>query len=70
MLAELSHRRIQASRANVKSLEGNWRQELIFELQQEIAMCDNYQRWVTECDPQLQKNLHAFAAATQTGGFS
>jgi hypothetical protein len=34
-LAELSHPRIQASRAEIaKSLEDNWRQELIFVLQQ------------------------------------
>jgi transposase len=33
-LAELSHPRIQASREEIaKSLEGNWRQELIFVLQ-------------------------------------
>ncbi|MGA2099007.1 MAG: transposase [Candidatus Acidiferrum sp.] len=41
-LAELSHPRIQASREEIaKSLEGNWRQELIFVLQQEIEMYDN-----------------------------
>jgi len=60
-LAELSHPRIQASRAEIaKSLEGNWRQELIFVLQQEIEMYDTYQRRVTEFDQQLQKHLHAF----------
>lgn len=36
-LAELSHPRIQASRAEIaKGLEGNWRQELVFVLQQEL----------------------------------
>jgi transposase len=61
--AELSHPRIQASRAEIaKSLEGNWRQELIFVLQQEIEMSDTYQRRVAECDQELQKqHLHAFA---------
>jgi transposase len=40
-LAELSHPRIQASRGQIaESLEGNWRQELIFVLQQEIEMYD------------------------------
>jgi transposase len=50
-LAELSHPRIQASRGEIaKSLEGNWRQELIFVLQQELEMYDTYQRRVAECD--------------------
>jgi transposase len=61
-LAELSHPRIQASRGEIaKSLEGNWRQELIFVLQQEIEMYDTYQRRVAECDQELQKHLRAFA---------
>ncbi len=61
-LAELSHPRIQASRGEIaKSLEGNWRQELIFVLQQEMEMYDTYQRRVAECDQELQKHLRAFA---------
>jgi len=61
-LAELSHPRIQASRAEIaKSLEGHWRQELIFVLQQEMEMYDTYQRRVAECDQELQKHLRVFA---------
>ena len=61
-LAELSHPRIQASRAEIaKSLEGTWRPELIFVLQQELEMYDTYQRRIAECDQQLQKHLAAFA---------
>jgi len=61
-LAELSHPRIQASRAEIaKSLEGTWRSELIFVLQQELEMYDTYQRRIAECDQQLQKHLAAFA---------
>ena len=60
-LAELSHPRIQASRGEIaKSLEGNWRQELVFVLQQEIEMYDTYQRRVAECDQQLQNHLTGF----------
>ena len=44
-----------------KSLEGNWRQELLFVLQQEVEMYDTYQRRIAECDQQLQKHLTAFA---------
>jgi transposase len=45
-LAELSDPRIQASREEVaKSLEGNWRPELLFVLQQEVAMYDTSTGW-------------------------
>ena len=68
-LAELSHPRIQASRGAIaKSLEGNWRQELIFVLQQEIQMYDTYQRRVAECDQELQKHLSAFADTVSAPG--
>ena len=68
-LAELSHPRIQASRGEIaKSLEGNWRQELIFVLQQEIQMYDTYQRRVAECDQELQKHLSAFAETVSAPG--
>jgi transposase len=63
-LAELSHPRIQASHAEIaKSLQGNWRPELIFVVQQELEMYDTYQRRVAECDQELQKQLRAFADA-------
>ena len=61
-LAELSHPRIQASREEVaKSLEGNWRTELLFVLQQEVKMYDTYQLRINECDQQLQKHLASFS---------
>jgi transposase len=57
-LAELSDPRIHASREEIaKSLEGNWRPELLFVLQQEVEMYDVYQRRIAECDQQLQKHL-------------
>ena len=61
-LAELSDPRIQASREEIaKSLEGNWRPELLFVLQQEVEMYDTYQQRIAECDQQLQKHLASFA---------
>src|SRR6202049_1474860 len=61
-LAELSDPRIQASREEVaKSLEGNWRPELLFVLQQEVAMYDTYQQRIAECDQQLQEHLASVA---------
>jgi transposase len=60
-LAQLRDARIQASRKEIcKSLEGNWRPELLFVLQQEVEMYDTYQRRIAECDQQLQNHLSSF----------
>jgi len=60
-LAELRDPRIHATHEEVaKSLEGNWRPELLFVLQQEVEMYDIYQRRIAECDQQLQKHLASF----------
>jgi len=57
-LAEISQPGIQASLEEVtKSLEGKWRPELLFVLQQEVEMYDVYQRRTSEYDEQLQKHL-------------
>jgi transposase len=57
-LAQFRDPRIQASEEEIaKSLEGNWRAELLFVLQQELEMYDTYQRRIAECDLQLQKHL-------------
>ena len=48
-LAALSDPRVHASREEIaKSLEGNWRPELLFVLQQEVDMYDIYQRRIAE----------------------
>lgn len=61
-LAELSDPRIHASKEEIaKSLEGNWRPELLFVLRQEVEMYDVYQQRIAECDQQLQKHLTRFA---------
>ena len=61
-LAELRDPRIQASPEHIaKSLEGNWRPELVFVLKQEVDMYDTYQQRIVECDQQLQKHLTRFA---------
>jgi len=63
-LAELKDPRVQASSEDVaKSLEGNWRPELVFLVQQEVDMYDTYQKRIAECDEQLQKQLASFASA-------
>ena len=66
-LAELSDPRIHASREEVaKSLEGNWRPELLFVLQQEVEMYDSYQQRIAECDRQLQTHLATFVSVVPT----
>jgi transposase len=61
-LAELSHPQIRASREEIaKSLEGNWRPELLFVLKQELEMYDTYQRRIAECDRELAAHLKTLA---------
>lgn len=65
-LAELSHPQIRASREEIaKSLEGNWRPELLFVLKQEMEMYDIYQRRIGECDKELEAHLKNFADNVQ-----
>jgi hypothetical protein len=66
-LAAFRHPRIQASRDEIaKSLEGTWRPELVFVLQQPIEMYDAYQLRISECDLQLQKHLASLADKVAT----
>ena len=67
-LAALSHPRVHASPEEIaKSLEGNWRPELLFVLQQEVDMYDTYQKRIAECDQQLQKQLARLTGVTPPG---
>src|SRR5271167_4045766 len=60
---KLSHPRIRAGREQIaKSLEGNWRSELLFVLKQEMEMYDTYQHKIAECDRELEATLKQFAA--------
>jgi len=61
-LATLSHLGIHASRDTIaKSLEGTWRSDLLFVLQQEVTMSDAYQQRIAECDQALEHHLKGFA---------
>jgi transposase len=56
-LAKLRDPRVRASEARVaKSLEGNWRPELLFVLQQELESYRTFQTKIAECDRQLQQH--------------
>jgi transposase len=57
-LAKLRDRRIQASEEEVAhSLQGNWREDVLFELEQVVEGYDFYQKQIAACDQQLQKYL-------------
>lgn len=56
-LAKLRDPRIKASEATVaKSLEGNWREELLFVLRQEVESYQSLQTKIAECDQRLQQH--------------
>jgi transposase len=57
-LAALADRQVKASKAVIaKSLEGNWRPELVFVLRQEEEMYRICQDKIAACDRQLQQYL-------------
>jgi transposase len=57
-LADLADVRIQATREEIaRSLEGNWRKELLFILQQELNLYHIYQQQIAECDTALVAHL-------------
>jgi transposase len=57
-LAKLRDPRIHASAEEVAhSLQGNWREDVLFELEQVVDGYDFYQKQITACEQQLQKYL-------------
>ena len=57
-LASLCQAGIQADLATVAaSLQGNWRQELLFVLRQEMESYEGYQRRIRECDAELSQHF-------------
>ena len=46
----------------VKSLEGNWREELLFLLRQHLELYGTYQEKITDCDLQLRKHLESLGS--------
>jgi transposase len=61
-LAALSHPGIHAGRDTIaKSLEGTWRVDLLFVLQQEVTTYDAYLQRIAECDQALEQHLHNLA---------
>ena len=59
-LAALVRREVKAKPADIaKSLEGNWREELLFVLRQELEVYVVYQEKIADCDRQLREHLES-----------
>ncbi len=68
-LADLKDKRVQASREEVaRSLEGNWREDVLFELQQAVDAYEFAHWQMRKCDRQLEQYLAALPARTVEGG--
>lgn len=69
VLAKLRDERVKASEEEVsQSLEGNWRDDVIFELRQVVEAYDFYQGQMRECDQELQKYMAALPDRQVEGG--
>lgn len=67
-LAALADARIQASREDIaRSLEGNWRKELLFILQPELNLYQVYQEQIAECDTALAAHLQTLEDKVEPG---
>src|SRR6516162_3357841 len=60
LLAKLRDPRCQASEEEiVQSLQGNWKEDVLFELQQAVDAYDFYQQQMKKCDQQLRRYMAA-----------
>ena len=60
--------RIKANRDDIlKSLEGNWRIEHLFTLQQSYEVYKTFQEHIAECDAQIETQLEQYEAKTNEG---
>jgi len=51
-----------ASHEIVKSLEGNWRQEVLFVLRQQVELYRTYQEKIRDCDLELRRHLESLGS--------
>jgi transposase len=66
-LAELRDRRIAASKEEIAhSLQGHWREDVIFELRQAVESYDFFQKQIAACDQELIKYMAAIESRETT----
>src|SRR5260370_37935687 len=64
-LARLKVHRIHATREEIaQSLEGTWRPELLFVLEQGLALYDTYQQKIAECNLRIEIHLKSMHSQT------
>ena len=62
-LAALVESGVKATPEDIaKSLEGNWRKELLFVLRQQVELYRTYQEKIHDCDLELRQHLETFAS--------
>jgi transposase len=67
-LAKFRDPRIRATEEEIRaSLEGNWRPELLFVLEQELSLYDTYQGKLGECDAAIAKHLGTLESKADPG---
>jgi len=68
VLANLSDKRIKASREEIiKSLEGHWTAEHLFELRQCYQLYCTHREMIDECDKEIEKQLIEQVASKNEG---
>ena len=68
MLADLRDARVKASREEIaRSLEGTWREDVLFELKQAVDAYDFVQKQMGECDRELEKYMAALPSRNLPG---
>lgn len=67
-LARLTNARVRASRKEIAcSLEGHWREELLFVLQQSLELYDTYQKKIAACDRRIEEHLQSMESKVDPG---
>ena len=60
-LAKLKHRGIKSSTEKIaQALEGDYRKEHLFSLEQELELYETYKRKISACDSEIEKHLQTF----------
>ena len=68
VLADLRDPHVKASREELaRSLEGNWREDVLFELKQAVDAYDFVQKQMAECDQKLEKCMAALPSRSLPG---
>jgi transposase len=69
VLADMKHERVKAGREEVaRSLEGNWREDVLFELEQAVESYEFAHQQMRACDKKLKQYLAALPARSLEEG--